>query len=367
MSGNLTARCVMNFEIFARPALKVSALMVLMILVTSEPAHAGGVGGALINAVQALINGALGAISAQVQGAINNLFALIFGPAGCVGATQTIGTILCNVLISTNTLPGFIYALSYLIGIVLAVTGLIKLKDHVLNPSQTPLSDFVKRMIAGGALFALPRVMQAAQVLITGDKGSGLTATKYAGKTSGGGGLDTMMAALIQDISVPLMNVLNGFGYLAGIVLTVIGIMRLLNTAQQGPRGPAGTGTIMTFVVAGLLFSTGTLVEAFSGSFFGTGTVKTFAILQTSSGDAAVDTHLLAVISTVLMFMTLVGWISVIRGMFILRDVAEGNGQASLMAAVTHMIGGSLAVNLGPLMNAVQNTFGLSAFGVVFS
>lgn len=356
----------MKFEIFGKSTLKVSVLALLILLATPDQAHAGGLGGALINAVQNLINGAIGAISNQVQGAINNLFALIFGPAGCVGAAQTVGTILCNVVKSTNTLPGFITALSYLIGIIMAVTGLIKLKDHVLNPNQTPLSDFAKRMVAGGALFGLPVVTGAVQKLITGGNGSGLTATAYAGDASGGGGLDTMMAALIQDISVPLMNVLNGFGYLAGIVLTVIGIMRLLNTAQQGPRGPAGTGTIMTFVVAGLLFSTGTLVEAFSGSLFGTATVKTFAVLQTSSGDAAVDDHILAVISTVLMFMTLVGWISVIRGMFILRDVAEGNGQASLMAAVTHMLGGSLAVNLGPLMNAVQNTFGLSAFGVVF-
>ena len=64
--------------------------------------------------------------------------------------------------------------------------------------------------------------------------------------------------------------------------------------------------------------------------------------------------------------MTIIGYISFLRGFFILKEVAEGGGQASLMAAVTHIFGGALAVNLGPLMNAVQSTLGLGTYGVVF-
>ena len=63
----------------------------------------------------------------------------------------------------------------------------------------------------------------------------------------------------------------------------------------------------------------------------------------------------------------ILGWISFIRGWFILRDVAEGNQQASMMAAMTHIFGGALAVNLGPVLNAVQETFGLTAVGIEFT
>jgi len=72
------------------------------------------------------------------------------------------------------------------------------------------------------------------------------------------------------------------------------------------------------------------------------------------------------VISSVLQFMIVLGVVSFARGIFIVRGVAEGNGQASLMAGVTHLIGGALAVNLGPMMNAVQSTLNLTAYGVSF-
>jgi intracellular multiplication protein IcmC len=77
--------------------------------------------------------------------------------------------------------------------------------------------------------------------------------------------------------------------------------------------------------------------------------------------------HVQAVISAVLQFMIVLGVVAFLRGIYIIREVAEGNGQASLMAGITHMVGGSLAVNLGPVMNAAQNTLGLTAYGVNFN
>ncbi|MBL8640094.1 MAG: hypothetical protein JNK24_07060, partial [Alphaproteobacteria bacterium] len=177
---------------------------------------------------------------------------------------------------------------------------------------------------------------------------------------------DAVITALVVDIYTPLSALLGGFGYLAGLVLTVVGISRLLKTAQDGPNGPAGLGTIMTFVVAGILFTMDDMMDAFSLSMFGDVDITTYAVLSTPIDKGIVDGHVLAVISSILMFMMLVGWISFIRGFFILREVAEGKGQASLMAAVTHIFGGALAVNLGPLMNAVQSTFGLNSLGVLF-
>jgi hypothetical protein len=34
---------------------------------------------------------------------------------------------------------------------------------------------------------------------------------------------------------------------------------------------------------------------------------------------------------------------------------------------MTHLIGGAAAVNLGPLINAVQQTLGIGGLGVVFN
>jgi len=50
----------------------------------------------------------------------------------------------------------------------------MKIKDHVENPTQTPLKDGAIRLTAGGALFALP--ILTSSMLGTVDGGDGDTA-----------------------------------------------------------------------------------------------------------------------------------------------------------------------------------------------
>lgn len=334
-------------------------LATLGVMLALSPNKSYASGSAFDNLLSAGIN--------DIFAAIDGFFASIFGLGQCAN-NGTLGDVICNVMDSSNGLPGFVTAMAYIVGLIMAIVGLFKLKDHVLNPNQTPISDAVKRFIAGGALFALPMVTEAAQNMITGGNTNAMSAvTGYAGSAAGGYGLDTMMVALFMDLYQPLMSLIFAFAYLAGLILVFIGITRIIKTAQDGPRGPASLGTIMTFAVAGALFSLSTLMGSFSTSLFLSPDVATYAALGTTTGDQAVDDHILAVISTVLVFMTIVGYISFLRGFFLLKEVAEGSGQASLMAAVTHLFGGALAVNLGPLLNAVQSTLGLSELGVIFS
>ena len=71
------------------------------------------------------------------------------------------GSIANNITTSIADLPGLLTALSYMFGILLGVLGIMKIKDHVENPSQTPLKDGAIRLAAGGALFALPIIFEA--------------------------------------------------------------------------------------------------------------------------------------------------------------------------------------------------------------
>jgi len=66
-----------------------------------------------------------------------------------------------NITTSIEELPGLITSVSYMIGILLGVTGVMKLKDHVENPSQTPMKEGAIRLATGGALFALPIVFES--------------------------------------------------------------------------------------------------------------------------------------------------------------------------------------------------------------
>jgi hypothetical protein len=290
-------------------------------------------------------------------------------PVGGQGAcgSGTVGGVIDCTIQNTQQSQGIFPALCYLFGIIIGVWSIGKLYEHVINPHQVSVWEAIKRAIVAGALFALPIVMEAVYVTMTNGDNTGIVADGWTG-TPTGGGLDAMVVALMNDAYKPMANILMMFCYLAGCILVIIGITRLLKSAQEGPRGPGGFGTIMTFIVAGALFSADEMMAAWSNTLFGTNDVAVASQLNFNAGLTAIEeAHIMSVISAILAFVMILGWISFVRGWFIIRDVAEGNQQASLMSGLTHLFGGALAINLGPVLNAVQTTFGLQAIGVNFS
>lgn len=96
--------------------------------------------------------------------------------AGGASSGNDFSAISENIAKSIASVPGLISAVAYLVGVLIAVLGILKIKDHVENPTQTPLKDGVIRVITGGSLFALPIIFESAFVSI-GDDG---TATDVA-------------------------------------------------------------------------------------------------------------------------------------------------------------------------------------------
>ena len=86
--------------------------------------------------------------------------------------------IASNINTSISSLPGLLTGLAYMFGILLGVLGILKIKDHVENPSQTQLSHGAIRLAAGGALFALPIVYEAMQETIDNGGGDTVSAAK---------------------------------------------------------------------------------------------------------------------------------------------------------------------------------------------
>jgi len=76
-------------------------------------------------------------------------------------AGNNFGSIAQRITTSVSDLPGLVSALAYLFGVLLAVLGILKIKDHVENPTQTPLKDGAIRLCAGGGLLALPIILEA--------------------------------------------------------------------------------------------------------------------------------------------------------------------------------------------------------------
>ncbi len=96
--------------------------------------------------------------------------------AATAGTGKNFSSIAENITTSIASLPGLLTGVSYMLGILLGVLGILKIKDHVENPTQTPLQHGAIRLTAGGGLFALPIVYEAMSTTI-GD-GTAVTAAE---------------------------------------------------------------------------------------------------------------------------------------------------------------------------------------------
>jgi len=282
--------------------------------------------------------------------------------SGSANNSQTLGAVISNIVKSNSLVPGLFTGLSYLFGIVLGFMGIMKLKAHAENPNNPEIWDPLKRFAAGGMFFSLPYIAGVVQRTVSKDIDV-LGGNSYNTRGATSEGLDGKLVALMQDIWEPMQFLIVGFCYLAGIILIMIGISRLLKTEQEGPKGPTGIGTIFMFLTGGVLLSINSILGAAVNSVFQSGAQNNAALTYTE-GLEGVAGNANAVIGAIMAFVAIIGWISFIRGFFIMKDVAHGNGQASAMAGITHIIGGAIAVNLGGIIKAVQATLGITQYGL---
>lgn len=86
---------------------------------------------------------------------------------------NTFNSISRNITQQISDLPGMLTALAYILGVLFAVLGILKIKDHVENPSNSPLKEGLIRLLIGGALFVVPMLTEAMQNLV-GTTGTGV-------------------------------------------------------------------------------------------------------------------------------------------------------------------------------------------------
>lgn len=286
------------------------------------------------------------------------LFALIVPDIAFAQAAKTLGAMTNNFYDSLVSLQTFLSLLSYILGIFFFITGFKQLRDHVSDPDRNPIKSSMLRLGAA-AFFIFSPTLANYLVRTLGGGGVGddthlLTAehNNYAGVATTG--LDGALTRFVTDFGGPFLdNLLPFFAYLAGVILMLIGLKRLALSNGEGPQAPGGLGTMGTFLTAAGLMAFGYIMYTFQMSIFGTDTLAANQVINTNStlNDKAGQT-----LWGVFIFLRIVGYISVLRGLFMLRAMAEG-GNVSLMAVATHMIAGSLLANGGYLVDTLQYTF----------
>lgn len=282
--------------------------------------------------------------------------------------TGALSGLIANGVNNTTVLVNVAAFVAFLIGIFMVVRGIQLLRAHVENPGNSPLPESLKRLGVGGALLGFPPIVQLVYETFGSKGGPVITASGWSSTGGTAGGLDGMMVSFISDISNAGYQAIEIFCYIAGIMIILFAMQRLVRTAQDGPRGPLTFGTISTFIVAALLLSFPQFLAATNSTIFGGGatamTNVSFMSIDAINADQLQNAK--NVFSAILAFMAVIGFLSVVRGLFLFKSFADGNNQATMMSIMSHIVAGAIAINLGSFINAVQNSLGVTTFPVRF-
>ena len=183
------------------------------------------------------------------------------------------------------------------------------------------------------------------------------------GAKSAGASLADVIARVGAETG-PIYGLLGLFCLLSGIILTIVGLFKVVRAASQQnsfiQRDGYGSA-VGTLIVATILMSLPVFVDVVSTTMFGNtydtqGTVTAYA--NTIVNNAA-GTKVAGAVGGVMLFIQFIGWVSIVRGLFLL-NAASGQGQVSLGAGLTHIVGGVMAANVVGTLQILEKTTGLS-------
>lgn len=167
-------------------------------------------------------------------------------------------------------------------------------------------------------------------------------------------GVDQMFANF-SDSAIQIFNLVMRFSVFMGILLAGKAILSFKEYSESGGRTALKT-PITILVVAVFLFSLptsmGVATQTLSlGAFAGTNIMS-----EAPSGGGLPGAD--AAIRGVLLFVKLVGLIAAVRGFLMFKKISEGSSQQGVAVALTHVLGGAMAVNIEATYRLLKNSVG---------
>ena len=213
-------------------------------------------------------------------------------------------------------------------------------------------SDLFARLMRRGANLLLP---VAALMFIT-------AAPAYAQTTPPA--LDDMMVLIIQSVAGPIMQITKTGAFIFGIYMVGQGLLKAIKYADDGSKSQKLGGVYGSILIGAMLCSLPGIVNQVGASLFANGAFTgQFTPLSYAMPDPAMLAHLNRVYTAILLFVQMIGLISFVRGLSILRQVTDGNTQVTSMAGITHILAGAIAWNLSGFIDVLSATLGVSLIG----
>jgi intracellular multiplication protein IcmC len=178
----------------------------------------------------------------------------------------------------------------------------------------------------------------------------------------------------LEKVLDPALVLLLAISFIVGIFFILKGLLELKAFAMpltQASRPGELSGPILHIFVGTVLVYIPTTTNVLSSTFFGSvpsmfnpsggGSVEQLGQASNSImgyASVALESQWATLIDTVVYYMQFIGFIAFIRGWIIVAHSHHGGEQNSLTKGIIHIVGGILAINFLPLVQAVTNTIG---------
>jgi hypothetical protein len=283
--------------------------------------------------------------------------ALAAGTTGASGAA-TFGDMLCQAFLNSKPFFKVFQEVAYASGVFSMLRGIYGLRLHSENPVSNKLSTPLMYLAGSALLLALPEAVGTIQGSLIVPSGAGLV-TCAAGAPSTSQELDLMMAGFISNIKNPLMEVSSVVAILAGMFMIVHGLMKASKYGTD-PKVHSMHSILTNLGFGAVLMAIGDNLEMMLASIFGTNTITapsslTWSGLTQLTQGATAQFHI--VVAAALTFVQLIGIIAFIRGWLMMKKFMDG-GNVSFAQALTHILGGCIAVNVAAFLEIMDKTFG---------
>ncbi len=273
------------------------------------------------------------------------------------------GDMICYAFENAKPFGEVFQWIAYISGVMAALKGVHHLKLHADNPQNNKL--VVPLAYLGGSIgmLSLPSFVATLHESLGAEGAGGSFSCSDPGAVGEAVGLGQVVTNFVANFKEPLTDLTSLTAMLAGLLMIVNG---LIKASKYGTDPKTySLHSILTHLGFGALLTTiGSNMHTMMASLFGISEAESSSVLSWGQiegliGQPISEDFKLAVVSS-LTFVQIMGAIAFVRGWLILKKVVEGSGNASLTQGLTHIIGGTIALNIFGFLTIMDATFGTS-------
>jgi type IV secretory pathway VirB2 component (pilin) len=292
----------------------------------------------------------------------------LFYPVAAIAQAESAGDIFCNVFYNSGSIPTLLSVIAYVAGGAIFIRGMFDLIKRSSDPNK-PLKDGLLAIIIGAFIVTLPWFVEWLHNTIYGrgaaNYNNPFSCISGPGQNPAAGPvpLDEMLMNFVENIKGPIMSLISILCVVTGCALIFWNMVRL---SKFGADAKSNTLTpiLGNLVIGALLMAVGQTLDVSLGTLFGEGAtqdgVTQYESIAYSPGGSFDTTRFDNAMRAVFIFLYIIGALSFVRGFLILRNFLDGQGQATKGQAFTHIIAGTLLVNMPAFIQVIERTMGFN-------